>query len=345
MQLTPERLLDRLRDGTLDRAYFFYGDEPLQIMEMSDALRARARAQGLLERRVFDADNAGDWDAIGSESNALSLFAERRLIEIRIGSRNPDKRGTEVLEAITANQEGDDVFLILAGAIESRARQARWFKVLEKGTSCVVARDLDPGQLPAWLTRRAAHHGKRLARAAAALIAERVEGNLLAAAQEVEKLCLLVDAETIAEADVIHAVTDSARFDVYQLVEALVRRQLARALRIVRGLREEGTEVPLITWALGRELRQLAAMRGAMARGTPLPRVLDDYRIWHQRKAAVGQLLECHSEDELLALLAYASFVDAVAKGGHDGAPWDELEILILGICGERAACKLMAPL
>lgn len=345
MPLSPDRLFERLRNSPLDSAYFFYGEEPLQIMEMADALRTRARADGLIERRVFDADNAGDWDQIDGESNALSLFAERRLIEIRIGSRNPDKRGTDVLERIASTRAGDDIFLILAGSIESRVRKSRWFKVLEKDTICVVAREPEPAQMPEWLVRRAARHGKKMTREAAQLIAERVEGNLLAAAQEVAKLCLLVEGGTIADEDVIHAVTDSARFDVYQLVDAVITAQSSRALRILRGLREEGTEVPLITWALGRELRQLAAMRGAVARGTPVARVLDEYRVWNQRKAPLRRMLESRTEDEFLGLLTYANFVDTVAKGGRDGSAWDEIAILVLGICGQPAAHKLMATI
>ncbi|MEQ8659642.1 MAG: DNA polymerase III subunit delta, partial [Gammaproteobacteria bacterium] len=201
-----------------------------------------------------------------------------------------------------------------------------------------------PDQLPDWLARRAGRHRKRLSPGAAALIAERVEGNLLAAAQEVEKLCLLVDADTIEDTDVIHAVTDSARFDVYQLVDALTGGDLARGLRVLRGLREEGSEPPLVTWALGRELRQLAGMAAALAGGRRIDQVLDEHRVWSARKAIVRRVLERLDADTLLELLVCANAIDAAAKGARRGAPWDELELLALRLCGRPGAAAYLAP-
>jgi DNA polymerase III subunit delta len=215
---------------------------------------------------------------------------------------------------------------------------------LEGEAVCAQARDPRPEQLPEWLARRAARHRKRLSRAAATLVAERVEGNLLAAAQEIEKLCLLVDADTIEDVDVINAVTDSARFDVYQLVDALVGGDLARGLRVLRGLREEGTEPPLLTWALGRELRQAASMAAAIAAGRRLDQVLDEHRVWGSRKPLVRRLLERLDAATLLELLACANAIDAAAKGARRAAPWDELELLALRLCGETRAAAYLAP-
>lgn len=343
MQLSCDRLLERLAKGTLDNMYFFYGDEPLQLTECADALRAQAYAAGIVERCVFDIDGAAAWELVAAEANALSLFATRRLLEIRLGSRGPDKRGAEVLEQL-ANGSGDDVCLVTAGALDGRARAARWVKQLERTAVCAQSRDPRPDQLPAWLERRAGRQRKRLSRAAAALIAERVEGNLLAAAQEVEKLCLLVAADTIEDVDVVHAVTDSARFDVYQLVDALVAGDLARGLRVLRGLREEGTEPPLVTWALGRELRQAAAMGAALAAGRRIDQVLEEHRVWSSRKPLVRRLLERLDAATLLELLACANAIDAAAKGARRAAPWDELELLALRLCGRADAAAYLAP-
>ncbi|MGR8921251.1 MAG: DNA polymerase III subunit delta, partial [Gammaproteobacteria bacterium] len=212
MALAADRFLERLERDALAPAYFLYGDEPLQLSECTDALRRAARAAGLSERLVFDADSASDWERIRGESSAMSLFAERRLIEVRIGSRKPDKGGQAVIGDILAGGS-DDVFLFTSGALDGRQRKAQWFKLLEKGTVCVATRDLPAAQLPGWLSRRAARFDKRLSGDAAELIAERVEGNLLAAAQEVEKLCLLVDADALDARSVIAAVSDSARYD------------------------------------------------------------------------------------------------------------------------------------
>lgn len=341
MQLQVDRLFERLAKGELDPTYFFYGDEPLQLSECGDALRRRASESGVLERLVFDIESAADWEAVGAESSALSLFAERRLIEIRLGNRKPDKYGSAMLESIISRESSDDVVLISAGKLDAAARKTRWFKMLEGQTVCVVARDLKAQQLAAWLGRRAGRFGKRLSPEAAALIADRVEGNLLAAAQEVEKLCLLVNGDIIDEHEVLNAVSDSARFDVYQFVDALLANHLQRALRIVRGLREEGTEPVLVVWAVGRELRQLAAMAAAAAGGKSLSVVMDQYRVWSTRTSLIGAVLKRFSAAELMALLAYANFIDTIVKGGRVGAPWDDIEVLALRICAVKGAEKL----
>ncbi len=339
MQLTVDRLLERLqKPAPLAPCYFLYGEEPLQLTECGDALRRRATADGISERLAFTIESAADWQAVRGESGAMSLFAERRLIEIRLGSRKPDKAGGEWLAELAARGEGDDVHVVVAGKLDGAARRTRWFKALEKGAVCVASRDLKARDLPGWLNRRAARHGKRLSGDAAALIAERVEGNLLAAAQEVEKLCLVVDAESIDARAVLAAVTDSARYDPFQFVDAVLARDALRALRVLRGLREEGTEPVIVNWALGRELRQLAAMATAVARGQPVARVIEDYHVWQSRRALVRGMLERHDGDAMLDLLAYANRLDTVIKGGRPGAPWDELELLALRICGVRRA-------
>ena len=345
MQLTVERLMERLRAQPLAKVYFFHGDEPLQLMECADAVRARALTDGIDERCVYDADTGIDWQALAEEGNALSLFATRRLFEIRLGERKPDKGGPEFLERLASQGLAEDVVVVTAGKPDKSARNARWFKALEADAVCVATRDLRGAALPEWLARRAARFGRRLERGAAELVAERVEGNMLAAAQEVEKLALLVDAETITEDDVLAAVRDSARYDVFQFADAVLAGDLARALRMVRGLREEGTEALLLNWALGRELRTLVAMAAAIERGKALPAVLDEYRVWQGRKPAIRRVLERCSKDDLMDLLAYANFIDTVVKGGRSGDPWDEIEILSMKLSGAAAANGLLRRL
>jgi DNA polymerase-3 subunit delta len=337
--LTVERLQEQLRgDRPLAPTYFLHGEEPLQLLECADALRERAAREGVAERLVFDAQTGIEWQTVLEALGTLSLFASRRLLEIRLGERKPDKEGTEALERLASRPPGDDIVLITAGKADVNARKARWFRLLEEHALCVTSRDLRGPALVAWLERRAARFGKRLSAAAAGLIAERVEGNLLAAAQEVEKLCLVVDGPVIDEEEVLHAVGDSARYDVFQLVDAMTAGDAVRALRILRGLREEGMEPVLVNWALGRELRQLTAMAGAHARGTPLDTVLEQYRVWSTRKPAVRRTLGRLRGDDLSTLLAYANFIDTVIKGARTGEPWDELEILVVNASG-RPGC------
>lgn len=345
MQLSVDRLVERLRSQPLAPVYFFHGDEPLQILECADAVRQRAMESGVEERRVFDAETGIDWQALADEGNALSLFASRRLFEIRLGERKPDKAGAEILEHIATRGQADDIVVVSAGKPDASMKKAKWFTALEAHAVCVASRDLRGAALPEWLGRRAARFGKRLASAAVELIADRVEGNMLAAAQEVEKLCLLVDADTIGEDDVLDAVRDSARYDVFQLADAVVGGDLPRALRIIRGLREEGTEPLLLNWALGRELRQLAGISQAVARGTPVDAALEQYRVWSNRRGMVKRVLARLATDDLMHLLAYANFIDTVVKGARSGEPWDEIEILTMKMGGARGVDGLMRAL
>lgn len=345
MQLSAERLHERLRAQPLAPVYFFHGDEPLQLMECADAVRKRAFETGIEERRVFDAETGIDWQALADEGNAMSLFASRRLFEIRLGERKPDKAGAEILEQLASRGQADDIVVVSAGKPDAAMKKAKWFVALESHAVCVASRDLRGAALPEWLGRRAARFGKRLAPAAAEIIADRVEGNMLAAAQEVEKLCLLVDADLIGEDDVLGAVRDSARYDVFQLADAVVAGDLARALRIIRGLREEGTEPLLLNWALGRELRQLAGISHSVARGTPVDAALEQYRVWSNRRGMMKRMLARLGTDDLMHLLAYANFIDTVVKGARSGEPWDEIEILTMKMGGARGIDGLMRTL
>lgn len=333
MQSSADRLLTALERGERAANYFLHGAEPLQITELGDAIRRRLAEDGVSERLVFDIENASDWDTLAGESQAMSLFAERRLLDIRLGTRKPDKAGGAALAALLERDGDADTVLVTAGKLDGNTRKARWFKQLEQQAVTVATRDPAARELPRWLGRRAARHGKQLGDDAAALIADRVEGNLLAAAQEIEKLCLLVDGDTIDARDVVAAVADSARFDVFQLTDAVLAADRRRALRMIRGLREEGTEPVVVNWALGRELHQLAQVDSAMRRGADLGAACAGAGVWRSRSSLVERALSRLGGDELLHLVAYANRIDTVIKGGRDGAPWDELEFLVLRMC------------
>jgi DNA polymerase III subunit delta len=342
MQLSPERLFEKLAHGPLAPTYFFHGEEPLQLMECADALRVRARAEGVDERLVFDADSGIEWQALAGELAALSLFASRRLLEIRLGSRKPDKQGAEVLPQLAARTAGDDIILVTADKLDGAARKSKWCKALEQDAVCVMTRELRADALPAWLDRRAARWGKRLSGSAAALVAERVEGNLLAAAQEVEKLCLVVAAEVIDEDEVRRAVQDSARYDVFQFADAVLAGDATRAIRILRGLREEGGEALLANWAVQRELRQLCALGHAIAAGASEDAAFERLRVWESRRALLRRARSRLRADDLAALLKYANELDTVIKGARRGEPWDELELLAINASGRRGFAALL---
>lgn len=341
MQANFERLLDQFKQGKFAPSYFFYGDEPLQLNELSDALRKAVAAHGIEERLSFAIENVSDWDRVEAESAAMSLFSSARLIEIRMAKKKPDKRGTAVLEQILGRSDNDDIFVISADYPDASGRRARWFKMLEKDALSFHSREIKPNQLPAWLQQRARRHQKTLARDAAELIADRVEGNLLAAAQEIEKLVLIINNSEISADDVIGAVNDNARFDVFQLVDAAMAGELARALRISRGLRENGIEAVIVCWALGRELHQLTQLAEIVGGGMGFDQACEKLRVWQSRRGLIRRVMKRHRLDAIRALLKYANRTDTVIKGGRKGNAWDEIEILLMNLCQPMRNCEL----
>ena len=342
MQVNADRLEARLADRGLEELYFFYGDEPLQLLECADAVRRQAMSEQVTERAVFDIDVGFDWQALMDGSREMSLFASRRLIEIRLGNRKPDKKGTDVLDQLVESGQTEDVLLITALGADSKARKTKWFKTLEQHAVSVMTRALKQNTLRGWLNRRAQHFDKRLTTEAAEMIADRVEGNMLAAVQEVEKLCLLVDVNEIGASEVMNAVSDSARYDVFQLVDAVVAGDSVRAVRISRGLQEEGIEPVLVNWALGRELRNLVQMAAARGSGKSQAAVLEQFRVWKSRRSSVTRAMERLGMSELTALLAYSNSIDTVVKGAREGNPWDALELLIINSSGTMNFSQLL---
>jgi DNA polymerase-3 subunit delta len=265
MRINTDQVARTLERG-LASAWLVVGDEPLLTGEAADAVRARARAEGYAGRDFFVTDRSFDWSEISAASRTLSLFAERRILEIRMPTPRPGKEGGAVLAALAANPGPDNLLLVVTTRPEKDTWSSAWFKAFDKHGVVVQTLPVEIGRLPQWVSARAARLGLRFEPGAAELLAERVEGNLLAAHQEIEKLALLrADGRADFEA-VESAVANSARYDVFQLGEAALAGDAARALRILDGLRAEGVEPPLVLWALSREMRALADLRNGVAR-------------------------------------------------------------------------------
>ena len=330
MRLKPDQLRSALAKGDPAPVYFISGDEPLQLSECCDLLRRQLRDQGFEERLVLDVDSGFDWSSLGASVANLSLFSSRRLIELRLGQAKPGRKGASALRAYCDNLSANDVLLISAAKLDKQAQQTQWFKALDKVGVIIQVWPLEPVQLPAWIVRRLAAREVRISTDAAALIAERVEGNLLAAAQELEILQLLLDSNEIEVQHVIAAVADSSRFDVFQLVDTALAGDQQRTLRILTSLRHEGMEPILVNWALSRELRTLAHMARRLDSGQPLAEVLKEYRVWRQRVAMVKQALTRHSSAGLRRLLLLAGKIEQIVKGATIGNAWDELAWLSL---------------
>ncbi|HET7757796.1 MAG TPA: DNA polymerase III subunit delta, partial [Steroidobacteraceae bacterium] len=253
MKLTSDSLAAQLRDRLLP-VYLISGDEPLLTGEAADAVRERARAAGFSEREVYFPERAPDWQELRGAARALSLFGSRRLLEIRLSSPRPGPAGNAALLSLLEAPGPDTLFLVLSPRLDRDAQGAEWVRAAEQRGAWVPVWPVDPARLVAWLRARARRLGIEAGDAALELLAERTEGNLLAAHQELGKLALLAGAAPVTPATVLASVADSARFDVLQLADAALAGEPARALRVLAGLRAEGTEPTLVLWALVRAL-------------------------------------------------------------------------------------------
>lgn len=324
-----------LLEKPLAPIYLLSGDEPLQLGEAADAVRAAARAQGYSERQVMHVETGFDWSSLLAEAGSLSLFAERRLLDLRLPSAKPGDAGARALTGYAGQPPEDTLLLITCGKLDSSQQRSKWFTALERAGVVVQVWPVEPARLPEWVARRMRAHELSPSPAAAALLADHVEGNLLAAAQEIEKLRLLngpgeIDAEAVAA-----AVADSARFDVFALADAALAGDAVRSARVLYGLRAEGVEPVLVLWALARELRSLAALAFAARGGEGLEAAMGRLRVWPRRKPLITQALRRHSAARWRALLARSARIDRLIKGMEPGNAWDELLQLSEMIAGQ----------
>jgi len=316
LKLSADSLATHLRERLLP-VYLVSGDEPLLTGEAADAVRAAARTAGFSEREVHFIERAGDWEELRGSAANLSLFGARRVLEIRMSGR-PGTAGNAALVALLGAADRDTLYLILTPRLEREAQGAEWVRAVEQHGAWLPVWPVDAARLPAWLRARARQMELEVSDAALAVLAERTEGNLLAAHQELAKLALLAGREAVTPETVLASVADSARFDVFQLSEAVLAGAPARALRILAGLRAEGTEPTLVLWAL---VKALHDAWGAIAGGGGAP------RGW-QRAGALEQARRRAPRMAFGELTARAARADRIIKGRFPGNAWDELTLL-----------------
>ena len=303
MRLRADQLSDHIERQGLASTWFVSGDEPLQMLETTDFIREKARQQGCEERLVLDVGRDFDWDSLGASNAEMSLFSSRRLIELRLGEQKPGKEGGAALVDYVNGRNADDVLLISSARIDKRTQQSKWFKALDESGVCIQLWPVDAGQLPNWISYRMKSLGKNIDRDAADLIAERVEGNLLAAKQEIDKLALLVDADKVVLQDVMDSVSDSSRYDVFDLVASSLGGNTVRMTRMLNGLKTEGAEPLAVFGALMWEIRRICSVAHDIAGGVPEERAFSSNQIWQQKKAAVKTVLRRYSGVQLDKLL------------------------------------------
>lgn len=324
MKLTSDSLANHLREHLLP-VYLISGDEPLLTGEAADAVRARARAAGFSEREVHTVERNADWEEVRGSARNLSLFGARRLFEIRMSPRPGTAGNAALIELIEAGDR-DTLFLILTARLDREAQGADWVRAVEAQGGWAQIWPVDAARLVGWLRGRARKLGLEASDAALELLAERTEGNLLAAHQELAKLALLAGGAAVTPETVLVSVADSARFDVFQLSEAVLTGAAARALRVLAGLRAEGTEPTLVLWALTKALHDawgaLTGAGGGAQRG------------WQRQGAALEQARRRAPHMAFTDLTARAARADRVIKGRISGNAWDELTLLTKALCG-----------
>lgn len=341
MQIKPEQLANHLQRQVAP-LYFVYGDEPLLVQEACDLIRQQARNSGCSEREVYSVEAGFDWHGFLQAGDALSLFAERKLLELRMPTGKPGgDAGAKALCAYAERPSPDNVLLIQAGKLEAAARRSKWYKALDGAGVMVPVWPVERRQLPGWAMRRMRARGLQPTQQAVALLVERVEGNLLACAQEIEKLLLLHGPGAIDEGAVAASVADSARFDIYKLVDEALQGDGARTARIVDGLQSEGVEPVLVLWALTREIRAMAKMAFQLQQGTSPDQVIAKNGVWEKRKPLVRAGLKRHSVTQWRAMLHQAGELDAVIKGGRNGNIWDGVLALSLQLGGTQLVGKI----
>ena len=336
MRIKADQLASHLRQKGLAGIFCISGDEPLQMQECADEIRSCARGCGFEERSLLNVDRGFDWSQLRDAGASLSLFSSKRLIELRLGDQKPGREGGAALVEYAGDPTPDNVLLITMARIDKQGQQSKWYKALDQAGVSIQIWPVEPSRLPAWISNRAKSLGKGIDRDAAALLADRMEGNLLAARQELEKLCLLVDAPTISIQDVMDAVTDSARFDVFSMIELALAGKTPRVLRMIRGLRNEGVEPMAIFGALMWEFRRLCSIAHEIEAGASRDQVFARYRVWPQRKPAVSALLNRTNCIALDQLLRQAAVLDRTLKGAGDEGPWVLMENFLFRLAGVR---------
>ncbi|MDH5300241.1 MAG: DNA polymerase III subunit delta [Gammaproteobacteria bacterium] len=337
MNIKPEQLKAQLKRG-LSRVYFLSGDEPLQLAECADVIRAAAREQGFIDRELLHVEPGFDWSVLYDAATAMSLFAQRRIIELRLKNYSLGDAGSAALTTYLQAPPEDNIFLVTAPKADGKSKKLAWYKQLETAADCVQVWPIEAKQLPGWISHRVKTKGMNITPGAARMLAERVEGNLLAASQDIEKLALLYPDQVWDEELVLEAVADSAKYDVFGLVESALLGDRHRYAHVLEHLRASGTEPILVVWALAEELRRMHDMALARAAGHSPDQVMRDGKVWGNRQGAARAAMDRFRPIQWVRMLRHAAQIDRMIKGQQPGNTWDE--ILKLGLA--MAGCELL---
>ena len=360
MQLRADQLSNHLKQASergLRPVYVVWGDEPLLAQEACDAIRSAARAAGHSERQVHTVAGAHfNWSGLLGAAQSMSLFGDRQLVEIRIPSGKPGKDGSDALQRYCAHLSPDVLTLVQLPRLDRQQQQGAWFSALDAAGLTIRVDPIERPALPAWIAQRLALQGQKVqggedGQRALAYFADRIEGNLLAAHQEIQKLALLHPAGELSAEDIEAAVLDVARYDIAKFGEAVLAGQVSRALRMLDGLQAEGEAAVLVQWTLAEDIRALKRTRDAVDAGKPLPMALREARVWGAKERLFERAVPQLDAPALAELLAAAQVCDGIVKGLRHPQwpldPWQALKRLALMLmqgCVPAPSGKRQAP-
>lgn len=335
----------KLRYDQLDKAlakhiapiYVVTGDETLLVQEACDKIRGKAKAQGYLERELYHTDAGFQWDTLINSSNSLSLFAEKKIIEIRIHNGKPGDAGSKAIIEYCQAISNDNLLLLIFPKVDKRTQNTKWFKTLDSNGEIISIWPVNAQQLPHWVEQRLNAAGLHANRDAIEILCAKTEGNLLAAVQEIEKLKLIVADKTIDASTMADAVTDSARYDVFSLADKAIIGDSRSAVASLNGLRAEGTEATLVLWALSREIRTLASIKEGVENGKSIDFCAKQAGVWDNRKSIIKQAVNRLHLRQIHLLVRKSSNADKMIKGILKGDVWNVLLDIVLSLAGNDA--------
>ncbi len=331
MKIQANQLAAHLKKS-LAPCYLVTGDEHLLVDEALDAIRASAREHGFTLRDLFVASPGFDWQQLTASTSNLSLFADKRIVELRLPTGKPGRDGGQAIVELAGQAGPETLFIVTAPKLDRSAAASAWAKALDKKGVSLAVWPIGIRELPGWIANRMRNAGLQPQREAVTLIADRVEGNLLAAVQEIEKLRLLHGEGPVSAEDVSEAVTDSSRYDVYKLADAALAGEAGRAVKILGGLRAEGVAPPIVMWALTRDLRTLCLLDDTVREGGDLGAAMRKSGVWRNRQGLVRQCMGRHKHGDFHRMLRVSGRADAVVKGQMAGDPWQMVEDIVIGM-------------
>lgn len=336
MRIRPEHLNRELNKSLLP-VYLVTGDEPLLVQEAVDQIRSQCKVQGFDERKIMNVDRQFDWSALGEEANTLSLFAEKKLIELKLGSTKPGSPGSKALVQYLDNPPEDNILLIECNRLDAATLKSKWASHIDKAGAIVQIWPIAIEEMPRWVRQRSQTMGLKLDEDALSLLSERMEGNLLAARQELEKLKLNYPDQSISADDVVASVEDSSRYDIFNLTDACLSGNSQQVVKILSHLRTEGQEPNLCLWALSKEIRLVDALRAANDRSQPPQQVFKKYRVIQKRQSALIAASRRLTLQGTQDLLYRCKMADEQIKGIQKHASvWDTLCDIAVRFSGTR---------